>query len=136
MFRIHKETDYALIALYYISQADGFLALSDIVERTQMPQRFLARIAAKLTKHKLLVSKEGRTGGYKLSKSLNDISLYNFLRIFEDDLHVVGCEKDNVTCKCKDVCQHKTFFSGELRNTFIEHLKNTSLKEVYKNSTK
>lgn len=132
MFRIHKETDYALIALYHIASKDDYIPLSDIISKTKMPQRFLARITAKLTRRKILISKEGRTGGYKLAKNLSQITLYEFLRIFENDLHVLRCERKTYKCSCREYCSHKTFFSQELRNAFIKQLQNITLNDVFK----
>lgn len=132
MFRIHKDTDYALISLNYFSKQDDYTPLSDLIKETGMPQRFLARIASHLTAAGILESKEGRTGGYKLAKNLKDITLFEFLSIFENGLPILKCEDESYHCDCESVCTHKKFFSHRLKKMIITDLERINLEEVLK----
>lgn len=131
MLKIHKETDYALIAMHYFSESKEFVPLSRLIHDTKMPQRFLARITARLTAAGILLSKEGRTGGYKLLKTLDSISLYEFLKIFEGGLHIVSCESPSHECICDTVCKHKEFFGEKLREKIISQFEVLTLADVF-----
>lgn len=131
MFSISKQTGYALITVASLEKETDFVALSILAEKTKMPLRFLARIAAELTHHGILLSKEGKSGGYKLLKKLDDISLYDFLKIFEKDLSLTCCEEASHTCECEPYCPHKDFFTNKLAKLLYKQLKNYSLAEVF-----
>ena len=61
MLAITKQSDYGLILISFIYKKNRIVKLSELIEETELPRRFLARIAAELTKSKLLISKEGKT---------------------------------------------------------------------------
>ncbi len=131
MFTIHKQTDYALLAVSHLAKYDKFVSLSELVEETNMPQRFLARITAKLVSKRILKSKEGRSGGYKLAKELKDINLLKFLRIFEKNIAVVNCNDKKKKCSCKEACMHRTFFNDKLNQNLENLLSKWTLEDVF-----
>jgi Rrf2 family protein len=90
MLVINKQTDYAILFISNLRQKKDFVPLSEIVEKTKLPQRFLARIAAQLVKNQIITSREGKVGGYKLSINLNKLSLYDFLRFLKKKQLSVG----------------------------------------------
>ena len=79
MFTISNKSDYGLILLSQLADKTEYISLKHLVESTNLPPRFIARIAAELVHHGVLISREGKVGGYKLVKSLNNISLYDYL---------------------------------------------------------
>ncbi|KKP70233.1 hypothetical protein A2X44_00805 [candidate division CPR3 bacterium GWF2_35_18] len=133
MFNITKQTDYALVAVANLRDKKELVPLSFLVEKTHMPRRFLARITAELVKNKILISKEGKTGGYRLAKEPKDIILYDFMSIFEKDLSVICCHIEKGVCKCKTSCHHKDFFQQNLSAIFVNQLKKITLEDVFKN---
>jgi len=105
------------------------------VKKTKLPKRFLARIAAELAKHKIVESKEGKEGGYKLSKQAKNISLYNYLKIFEGELNFVKCGDDNYQCQWEKICSQKNFLQKKLNRIFIDELKKWPLENLLSNKT-
>ncbi len=93
MLTITKQSDYGLIFIEQLIRANSCVSLSEIITRTKLPKRFLARIAALLVKNQLVVSREGKSGGYQLSKKIKSINLYDYLRIFEGDLNFCSNDK-------------------------------------------
>jgi Rrf2 family protein len=131
MFSIHKESDYALITVSSLRNRDDFVSITELVSETKMPRRFLARITADLVRHRILVSREGRMGGYKLAKKLKDINLYDFLSIFEKNISVVRCVEKGYICNCKDSCKHHSFFADKLSRIIASQLKKWTLEDVF-----
>ncbi len=118
MLTISTQSDYGLLMISYLLKKKEYVPVSELVEKMNLPQRYLARIAAEMAKHKILVSREGKVGGYKLTEKAKTMNLYDFLRIFEGEVSIARCDKPGFTCKWYDVCQHK----GVLRNTFSKIL--------------
>lgn len=130
MLTITKQSDYGLILLSSAYKRKGLIKLSELISETDLPQRFLARIAAELVKNGLLISKEGKSGGYLASTKIKTISLYDYLKIFENDVIVSSCVDDNFNCKYEKVCNHKDFIKKRLNAVLIQELKKIKLLQL------
>lgn len=132
MFSISKETDYALNAIFYISDKNNYSSVAEISEKLKISKSYLGRIFTKLASVKILRSKEGKDGGYVLNKKLNEIYLYDFLTLFEEDLGVVKCDKNGKKCSCIKFCKHKKFFQKYIFQILENELKRQTLLDVYR----
>lgn len=133
MLNITKQSDYSMLFVSYLHGKNHFVPLSELVKETHMPQRFLARIAAQLVKKGIVISKEGKVGGYKLTEKAENTSLYDFLRIFEGDLNFVSCVKPDYSCPWEYMCKHKTLLRHTLHDLVSKELKNWKLRDLFKN---
>lgn len=118
MLSISTQSDYGLLMISYLLKKEDFVPVSELVKEMNLPQRYLARIAAEMAKHQVLVSREGKVGGYKLTDKAKKMNLYDFLTIFEGEVSIARCDKEGFKCKWYEVCQHK----GVIRNTFSKIL--------------
>lgn len=133
MLNITKQSDYAMLFVSYLNgKNDRYVPLSELIKETKMPQRFLARIAAELVKQKIVESKEGKVGGYKLSEKAQNTSLYDFLKIFEGDLSFVKCSEPDYKCPWVYMCKHKSFLRHTLHKLVAQELKNWKLRDLFK----
>jgi len=130
MFNISKQSDYGLLMLEYLKDKKDYTSLTEIVEKLKLPKRFLARIASKLVCAKILLSREGKIGGYLLNPKIKSLTLYDYLKIFEGDLALTKCFDKDYQCQWEKNCSHKKFFDNKLRNTFIKNLKKERLLEI------
>ncbi len=130
MLAITKQSDYGLILISFVYKKNGLVRLSELIEATKLPQRFLARIAAELVKNKLLISKEGKSGGYLISPKIKSVSLYEYLTIFENDVIVSSCVDEDFNCKFEDICNHKDFIKKRLNIVLIKELKKIKLLQL------
>ena len=89
MLTITKQSDYGILLISSIYKKNKLVNLSELIKETKLPKRFLARIAADLVKSKLLISREGKNGGYLISENIKTISLYDYLKIFNIYLYAV-----------------------------------------------
>jgi len=130
MLTITKQSDYGLILTSFIYKKNRLVKLSELIEETKLPRRFLARIAAELAKEELLISKEGKSGGYLISPKVKTISLYEYLTIFENDVVVTSCVDDNFDCKYGKICNHKDFIKQRLNVVLTKELKKIRLLQL------
>lgn len=130
MLSFSKQTDYALLFLERLAKEKNYLSLSQLIKETDLPHRFLARIASTLVKHKIIASREGKVGGYKLTDKFNQISFFDFLKIFEKDLEAVDCLKENYQCRYQNICHHRQIFQKRINEIITRPLKKIKLKEV------
>ena len=133
MLNISAQSDYGILMISYLLKKKEFVPLSELIENTKLPSRYMARIAATLTKNGVLESREGKIGGYKLSKKASNINLYDFLKIFEGDLTLVKCQKDGYDCPLDEVCKHNTFLKKTLSKILEKELQSYKLLSLFKN---
>lgn len=84
---------YALRVMIDLSehQSDGFIPLKVIAERQSISEKYLESIIKLLVKAQLLQGLRGKGGGYKLTKSPDQYTVGEILRLTEDSLAPVAC---------------------------------------------
>lgn len=130
MLTITKQSDYGILLISHIYKKNKLVKLSDLIKETELPKRFLARIAAELVKNKLLISREGKNGGYLITNKIKTTSLYDYLKIFNDDISVCSCVDDNYHCQYENLCTHKSILKNELNKIIISQLKKIKLLKL------
>ena len=101
MVGISSKTIYAIAALQELGSVDEkkVLKIKDIAASANIPQNFLEQILLELKKQGLLVSIKGAHGGYKLEKSLKDITLKDVVVILEANIFSDIYQTDNPALK-------------------------------------
>ncbi len=133
MLNITNQSDYAILFVSYLMNKESYTPLSELIRETKLPPRFLARIGAQLVKHKVVESKEGKIGGYRLSPQAKTTSLYDFLKIFEGDLAFTKCQEPNYECPWQYMCKHKSFLRHTLNSIVSGELKKYKLLDLFRN---
>lgn len=131
MLKLSKKSDYGLLIISKLLHTDEYVSLTKLVENTKLPLRFLARISAILAGNGILMSREGRVGGYKLGKRFHLLSAYDFLSIFENNLNMTGCQDPNGKCKFEHICKHKDSVRSKLHTIILRDLKKVQLSELF-----
>lgn len=100
MFSISTKSDYGFIVMLELvhNYGQGLLSLSDIANRRQLSSGYLAQILQPLLKAKLVISKEGKGGGYKLARSPKEISVLEIIEALEGKMDLVKCLKHGKEC--------------------------------------
>jgi Rrf2 family protein len=95
MFEISTKGDYGLLLLAELGRSEisgkKHISLKEIAEENGLSTRYLAEIAAILKKAGLVKSKEGKNGGYFLSKTPAKISVMEILEALEGPITPVPC---------------------------------------------
>ncbi len=130
MLNLNSQSDYGILFVTSLIDKTDYIPLSELIYATKLPRRFLARIAAELAKNGLVESKEGKSGGYKLTRKINNVSLYDYLKIFEGDLNLAKCSDPKYRCQWDKMCHHRNFLSNTLSNIVINQLKKRKFREI------
>ena len=113
----------------------GQLTIRAVAGSEYIPPRVLEGILLRLKNHGLLLSSRGKTGGYTLAKSPEEISLLEIVELFEDSVSMLACictDKEYRQCEfCKDesTCHIRSTFLTIYRQT-AEMLKQTTLAQL------
>jgi len=101
MIGISSKTIYAIAALKELDSIpdNEVLKIKEIAANASIPQNFLEQILLELKKQGLLMSIKGAHGGYKLARSLNDITLKDVVLILESDIFSDNYQTDDQALK-------------------------------------
>lgn len=83
--QLSKRTQYGIRALICLCESypRGFLQTRELARREGLPTKFLESILSSLTREKILLSKIGATGGYRLSRKPEDILVSDIITRLE-----------------------------------------------------
>ena len=131
MLKISKKSDYGLLLISKLLHTDEYVSLTKLVEHTKLPLRFLARISSVLAHSGILISREGRVGGYKLGKRFEMLSVYDFFSVFENDMYMTGCQDKSRKCRFEHICKHKDSIRCKLQEVILNDLKKVKLSSLF-----
>jgi Rrf2 family protein len=133
---LSNKAKYALRALIVLAREDGSgpVLISDLAARERIPKKFLELILLDLKNHGILDSKKGRGGGYRLSKSPEEISLGEVIRVLEGPLAPIPCVSQHAYRRCADCPDERScgirLVMQEVRDATAGILDGTSLADV------
>lgn len=124
MLKISRELDLALLLMSEL-QFKKSLSLSEWAKEKKLPYRFLSKIAGKLKKAGLIESREGREGGYWLTKK---ITVGEVIKAIERDKGIVACLRGE-KCQAIKFCRQRKILA-KLNQVIEEQLGKISLKDL------
>ncbi len=133
--RLSLRGEYALRALIVLglsAEAD-VVRIQTISERQNIPKRFLEQILNDLKSGGLVESRRGVSGGYRLKRAPEKITLAEVIRHIEGPLAPVSCvsERAYEPCSCPDEsrCGIRSVMK-EVRDAIVKILEDVTLAQV------
>lgn len=126
-----RRGDYAVRAMLALGQhaGDGWLSVPAVSAAMAIPERFLPRVMGDLVGAGLVVGRRGRTGGYRLARSAEQITLLDIIAAAEPEPDPRTCILRGGPCGLDGLCAVHDAFGGA-REAMLERLGATSLAEV------
>ena len=106
--KISTRGRYAIRVMIDLAEhAEGeYIPLADIAKRQEISEKYLEAIVSLLVKAGLLVGLRGKKGGYRLTKSPDQYSVGDILRITEGNFAPVACLEGEInTCERAAECK-------------------------------
>lgn len=107
---------------------DEFVSLADISLRQKISQKYLEKIISSLVKASLVVSMRGASGGYKLSKKVEQYNIKEILDAMGESTKVASCAGEE-KCPMADSCDTMGVWHT-LNHLISDYLKNVTLKDL------
>ncbi|WP_214859944.1 MULTISPECIES: Rrf2 family transcriptional regulator [Exiguobacterium] len=102
--KMTRSTDYAIrVLIYAASHPTRLVQIQEVATHYDISKNHLMKIVHSLSKFGLIISVQGRNGGFKLAKSPDTITLGEIVHLFEEVSYL-----ENVTVPNKN---------GSLQNT-------------------
>lgn len=137
MFKLNRITEYGLIALRHISRKNavdpqGITSAREIADFYGLPFEITAKTLQRLKETGLIQSAHGAKGGYTLLRSLQQVSLAEFLELMEGPQSVVACAgltHSTDSCEYGTRCEIKDVM-GRLNSKVLGFLAGIPLAEL------
>ena len=134
--RLTKQTNYAVrILMYCAANSDALSRIPEIAQVYGVSETFLFKSLKPIADNGYVDSVRGRNGGIKLAKPPEDITLFDIVRITEDNFSMADCFDNGITnCPLVDACTLNSVWSEAL-TAFFTVLKNYTIADLIKPSS-
>ncbi len=128
-----KACEYGIKAVIYIAQQslhNERVKIGDVAKNTDSPEAFTAKILGLLTKHNVVDSHKGPTGGFEISLArMKEVKLNQIVFAIDGDSIYNGCALGLNTCDASSPCPlHDRFVN--IRSELKYMLENTSIHDL------
>jgi FeS assembly SUF system regulator len=123
-------TDYALVILAFLSkEPQQCVHATDIAQNTHVNKPTTAKVLKILAKHGLLESYRGSTGGYKLTKLPQEISVAEIIQVLEGPMAIMDCTLGKEHCAIYSSCEINAPWS-KINHVIIQALDKVKLSDL------
>lgn len=93
MLNLSSTAKYGLRGLLYLARNrdEGFIKIDRIAREEDIPENYLRKIFQRLTKHGIVDSTVGPTGGVRLSEASGEITLAHAIEVIDGKPAFGGC---------------------------------------------
>jgi Rrf2 family iron-responsive transcriptional regulator len=129
--RLTRQTNYAIrILMYCAANNDRLSHVAEVADAYNVSELFLFKILKPLVEHGMVETVRGRNGGIRLARPAAEISLFDVVRVTEENFAMAECfENDAVDCPLVDSCGVNAALSKAL-GAFFEVLASHSIEDV------
>lgn len=130
MIKLNKKTEYALLALRYMSQAgDADVAsVKEMASHYGIPEMILAKVLQTLKRGGIASSVKGAGGGYRLLRPLAKVGVIEVLELFGETMTLVECI--DAECQQQIQCDIQSPM-GRLNDAISAFLTGMSVEQLF-----
>jgi Rrf2 family iron-responsive transcriptional regulator len=131
--RLTKQTNYAVrIMMYCAANGTKLSRIPEIAKAYNVSELFLFKILQPLQKAGLVETMRGRNGGVRLGRPATEITLFDVVRVTEDNFSMAECFDEGVAdCPLIDSCGLNSALRKAL-NAFFEVLAQYTIDDLVK----
>ena len=105
MLRISKMTDYAIMVMVELHASKGdVLSAHALAERSHLELPTVSKVLKLLVKAGLVDSYRGASGGYRLERKAQDISVAEIITAIEGPIAMTECSVEEGLCAQESIC--------------------------------
>lgn len=130
MLRVTKLTDYATVVLTVLAARPGVvLSAPELAECSGLEQPTVAKLLKPLAAAGLVQGFRGASGGYRLAKSAESITLIEIVEAMEGPLSMTECSAPNGHCGLETICGVRSNWR-RINDVVIAALRDVSLAQM------
>lgn len=126
---ISTRAQYGMRALVEIALSSEPTSLKVVSERQNISQHYLEQIIAVLRRAGIVESTRGAYGGYRLARSLDQVTALEVVELMEGSLAPVACIEDTGACEHTGHCSTESLWN-RVDNAVRDVLGRTTLAQL------
>lgn len=119
---------YAIQALVHLPEEGGLVRVRELADKARVPQAFLAKLMQRLARAGLVEGHRGPTGGYRLGRPAQEITIRSLAQVLEEDLGLPECVLTHKPCGVDPCVMHHVW--GKLRPQFQDSLLDLNIHDL------
>ena len=131
--RITQEADYALRIVALLASSDALTDANTIADSAGITSGFALKILRKLSLGEIVISQKGASGGYRLAKSPENITLKDVIELIDGEIAISKCLAHEHICskqgENKSACKIHRIFDA-INKDLVEKLENITIASV------
>ena len=128
---ITKRSDYALRICRALK--DGRTHnVREICENEGVRKAFAYKIIREMEQNGIVNSERGNKGGYFLKKSLDELTMYDIIKVTEEDIAIVHCMKDECERNNNDIPCKMHVEMERIQGVLESQLKDKTISDILK----
>ena len=129
MLKLSKKTDYAIILLTHLGEAEVPVSAQKAAAHYKLPYSMVANILKQLVSSGMIESTRGQLGGYVLARPADEIQLSEIIEVIDSPFSLVECAHDEDLCKIYQCCPTQRPLIA-LHNKIKQFFEETSLAAI------
>ncbi len=135
MLRINKRVDYAMRVVLALAKrpAGERVTARQIQDEMGVPQAFLRRIVADLSRTGLIRTYLGPKGGLQLAQPPEEVTMYDVITAIEGPVVLAACLYDHDDCPMNGSCSIQNRWQA-IQDTMISQLQSVTFADLLRES--
>lgn len=129
MLRISKLTDYAILLMVEMTREGEMLSAHSLADRIGIEAPTASKVLKLLAGSGLLESYRGANGGYRVSRTANQISVAEVIAAIEGPIAMTECSVEEGLCSQEDNCDLRSNWQ-RISMAVAQALREVSLAEM------
>jgi Rrf2 family cysteine metabolism transcriptional repressor len=111
--KVNTKVRYGLRAMLQIAEGYGGdpVPISAIAQSQEISGKYLEQVVGLLRRHDLIASRKGVKGGYVLTRSPAEVSLWDIISALDTHTALVDCVIDPASCERSNACLTRTIWT-------------------------
>lgn len=128
--KVSTKLKYGLKFLIYLGvNQEGNITLKEVAEKENISVKYLEQIVNILRPLQILNSTRGNNGGYTLSKTPKEISLFDIFNSLQGDFFEMNCVDSPTSCDSSNVCPTRDLWV-DMRQLYVGYLKEKTIQDL------
>jgi len=131
MLKINRKTEYAIRGMIYLARQprEEYVMIREITQATKTSPVFMTKIFQTLGNANLVVSSRGVSGGLRLSRKPEHITLREIIEATEGPVIMNLCVLDSKSCGFSKICSAHTAWK-KITDSINGMLEDVTLKDI------
>ena len=130
MLRISRLTDYGLVILHQLAEADGRqMSAEQLMSVTGLNRATVRKVMKHLADANLVLTKRGALGGYRVVRPARYIRVLDVIRAFEGEVALTECSTAEQECEINATCSLANHWVG-INQLLVVLLERISLADL------